>query len=203
MSNADPGLTTRRIEALTDGVFAIAMTLLVLTLDLPQVSRGMMTKYQLHEFLFSQWYVFYNYALSFILLAVFWVIHHVQFHLIQRTDRIHLWINMIILLFIALVPFSTSLVGDFHGEPLAEFFFSTNLFIIALLFLLNWLYSSYHHRLISKEMPEKEMKKITLRNLVFPAVALLSVVLSVFWPAHSSEAFLLIPLLLLLPPLRH
>jgi len=202
MPNADPGLTTRRIEALTDGVFAIAMTLLVLTLDLPQINKGMVPRCQLHDFLFSQWYVLYNYALSFILLAMFWVMHHVQFHLIQRTDRIHLWINMIILLFIALVPFSTSLVGDFHGVRLAEFFFSANLFIVALLFLLNWLYSSYNHRLINKEMSKEEMKKITLRGLVFPAVALLSVVLSVFWPAHSSEAFFLVPLLLLLPPFR-
>ncbi len=202
MPNTDPGLTTKRIESLTDGVFAIAMTLLVLTLELPQISRGM-TEQQLDNLLFSQWYVFYNYALSFILLAVFWVIHHVQFHSIQRTNRIHLWINIIILLFIALVPFSTSLVGDFRGDSLAEFFFSTNLFIIGLLFFLNWVYSSYKHRLIDREMPEKEIKKATLRSLVFPAVALLSMGLTFVVPAHSSEAFLLIPLLLLLPPLRY
>ena len=106
-------LTTRRIEALADCIFAFAMTLLVLTLTLPDV---MQTKLSLSQLLVAQWPKFFNYALSFLLLAVFWVIHHQQFHVIRRTDSRHVWINVGILMFVALMPFSTDVVGDYGGE---------------------------------------------------------------------------------------
>jgi len=197
----NPGLTTKRIEALTDGIFAIAMTLLVLNIELPPLNQGM-TVMGLHQLLFSQWYIFYNYALSFILLAVFWVIHHVQFHSIQRTDRVHLWINIVILLFIALVPFSTSLVGDFRGDSIAELFFNANLFIITLLFLLNWIYSTQNHRLVDKEMPEQHIKLGIKKSLVFPLAALFAMVLSFAAPGASGRVYLLIPFILFLPSFR-
>ena len=75
------GLTTQRIETLTDGVFAIAMTLLVLTLDLPRVGAHL-SNAGLWNLLNSQMDKFHNYVLSFILLAVFWLVHHQQFHYI-------------------------------------------------------------------------------------------------------------------------
>ena len=127
-------LTTRRIEALTDGIFAIAMTLLVLTLTLPDMLE---TQLGLSQLLADQWPKFFNYALSFVLLAIFWIVHHQQFHVIRRTDRGHIWINIGILMFVALMPFSTDVAGDYSGETLAELLFSANLMILGLLFLLN------------------------------------------------------------------
>src|SRR4030043_908078 len=132
-------LTTRRIEARADGIFAIAMTLLVLTLSLPDM---MDTKLSLSQLLAEQWPKFFNYALSFVLLAIFWMVHHQQFHVIRRTDRIHVWINIGILMFVALMPFSTDVVGDYSGETMAELGFRANLMILGLLFLLNWGYSA-------------------------------------------------------------
>ncbi|MBC8276260.1 MAG: DUF1211 domain-containing protein, partial [Chloroflexi bacterium] len=128
-------LTTRRIEALADGIFAIAMTLLVLTLTLPDMAQ---TKLSLSQLLADQWPKFFNYALSFVLLAIFWIVHHQQFHVIRRTDRGHVWINIGILMFVALMPFSTDVVGSYGNETLAELLFSANLMILGLLFLLNW-----------------------------------------------------------------
>ncbi len=64
--------------------------------------------------LYSQMHRFFNYALSFLLLSIFWIVHHQQFHVIKRSDQRLLWINIFILMFVALMPFSTDLVGDFN-----------------------------------------------------------------------------------------
>lgn len=122
-------LTTRRIEALADGIFAFAMTLLVLTLTLPDATQ---TKLSLSQLLADQWPKFFNYALSFALLAIFWIVHHQQFHFIRRTDRTHIWINIGILMFVALVPFTTDVAGDYSRQTIAELLFSGNLLILGL-----------------------------------------------------------------------
>ena len=106
-------MTTIRLETLTDGVFAIAMTLLVLNLRFPVTKAGL-TERELEQIVFGQSNVFFNYFLSFILLALFWMLHHQQFHFFRKTDRSHIWINIFILMFVALLPFSASLVGPFR-----------------------------------------------------------------------------------------
>ncbi|NAS89798.1 hypothetical protein C4E24_08740 [ANME-1 cluster archaeon AG-394-G21] len=90
------GMTTHRIENLADGIFSIAMTLLVLSLTLLEARTDLTLTVELQDLLFGQTHKFFNYALSFILLAIFWIIQHDQFHFIKRTDRIHLWLNKFI-----------------------------------------------------------------------------------------------------------
>src|SRR4030065_2930725 len=166
-------LTTRRIEALADGIFAISMTLLVLTLTLPDM---MDTKLSLSQLLAEQWPKFFNYALSFLLLAVFWMVHHQQFHVIRRTDRIHVWINIGILMFVALMPFSTDVVGDYSGETLAELVFSGNLMILGLLFLLNWWYGCRDQRLVDPDLDRETIIKGIRRSCVTPCIGAVSMV---------------------------
>ncbi|NYT11411.1 MAG: DUF1211 domain-containing protein [Methanomassiliicoccales archaeon] len=192
------GLTTHRIEALTDGVFAIAMTLLVLSLNLPEIT----SQESFHDLLYGQVHVFLAYVLSFLLLAVFWIIHHYQFHRIERTDRVLLWINIIILMFVALMPFSTSIVGDYPSEPLAKAFFDMNLFILGLLFYVNWRYASGQHRLIDPNMPQEKIELVGRKSLVIPIVSLVSFVLAFLITDYSSISYLLIPIILYLPYFR-
>ncbi len=135
-------MTTQRIENLADGIFSIAMTLLVLNLALPEVGTGLTLTTELHTLLFGQTRKFFDYALSFILLAIFWIIHHQQFHFTKRTDHTHPRINICSLMFVALVPFSTSLTGDYPNETVAKLFFDLNLFILGSLNALNWTYAT-------------------------------------------------------------
>jgi uncharacterized membrane protein len=193
-------LTTRRIEALTDGIFAIAMTLLVLTLTLPDMAQ---TKLSLSQLLVDQWPKFFNYALSFLLLAIFWIVHHQQFHVIRRTDRNHVWINIGILMFVALMPFSTDIAGDYSGETLAELVFSANLLILGLLFLLNWWYACRNHRLVDHDLDRETIVSGIRRNCVTPVVAAISMVLSLFIPRWGLTVYMLIPFIHLLPWFRH
>ena len=200
-SNSDApesGVTTHRIEALTDGIFAIAMTLLVLTLDIPEAKTELIQTVELHRMLIGQMHKFFNYALSFLLLAIFWVKHHQQFHFIKRTNRKHLWINIVTLMFIALIPFSTSLVGDYNDDMVAEFFFASNLFIIGMLFLWNWVYATKGHRLVDRSLDPQRIALWKKRGAVIPLVSLLAMVLSLTNPQFSFYAYLLIPIILAL-----
>jgi uncharacterized membrane protein len=182
---------TKRVEALADGIFAIAMTLLVLNLSFPLVDHGVQS---LLNMLSSQVTDFLDYGLSFILLAIFWIMHHQQFHYIQRTDSRHIWINIFILLFIALVPFSTSLIGDYGSNVVANIFFSANILVIGFLFLINWIYATGSRRLVKHDLNAKLIIRTTRRISVIPCVALMSMILSLFSPFWSNWLFLLIPL---------
>jgi uncharacterized membrane protein len=193
-------LTTRRIEALADGIFAISMTLLVLTLTLPDMTQ---TKLSLSQLLAGQWPKFFNYALSFLLLAIFWIVHHQQFHVIRRTDRRHVWINIGILMFVALMPFSTDVAGDYSRETLAELLFSANLMILGLLFLLNWVYACRNHRLIDPDLDREIIVRGMRRSCITPVVAAVSMVLSFFIPRWGLIIYMLIPVIQLLPWFRY
>lgn len=185
-------MSTSRIETLADGIFAVAMTLLVVNLHIPESIR--LTDMQLHVVLINQAHKFSNYLISFLLTAVFWISHHRQHHFIKRTDYVHLWINIFILMFVVLVPFSTSLVGDYGGTKTAEAFFAVNMIIIALLFLVNWLYATKNYRLIESDTSYEIIKDVTRRISLFIAVSVLALILSFFVPPWSSLTYLLIPI---------
>ena len=197
------GMTTQRIENLADGIFSIAMTLLVLNLALPAVGTDLTLTTELHTILFGQTHKFFNYVLSFILLAIFWIIHHQQFHFIKRTDHIHLWINICDLMFVALVPFSTSLIGDYPDETVAKLFFDLNLFILGSLNVLNWTYATKGYRLVDRGLDPRRIAVGNRRDAVVPVVVLLAMVLSLITPQWSSCAYLLIPVMLAHPWFRH
>lgn len=187
-------MTTRRIEALADGIFAIAMTLLVLNLALPERGKGL-THAGLHDLLIGQADKFFVYVLSFILLAVFWIWHHQQFHVTKRSDRKHLWINIGFLLFVALIPFSTSLIGDYRNEPMAQIFFGTNILVLAVILTCNWVYSTNHHRLVDPDLDARRIALGKKRGVVVVLVSVLAIGLSFVIPQNCSYIYLLIPIL--------
>jgi uncharacterized membrane protein len=202
MSTAsESGMATKRIEALTDGIFAIAMTLLVLTLDLDGIVRGLSSA-KLHQFLLSQSDKFYNYALSFILLAVFWIIHQQQFHHIKKVDWKLLWLNIFMLMFVALIPFSTSLVGDAGNDWMAEVFFDLNMFTVGLFAHLGWWYATRKHKLVDPELPLTHITMTTRRSMIVPLAALAAAVIALVNPGLSSWTYLAIPVVLKLPYFR-
>ena len=194
-------LTTRRIESLSDAIFAFAMTLLVLNLVIPDSSAGLSTA-GLNDLLLSQLHKFFNYALSFVLLAIFWIAHHQQFNYIQRSDSRLTWINIIILMFVALMPFTNDLAGDFSGKTTAEILFVGNILVLGLLFLVNWVYATRGSRLVDHDLDRALVSRGIRRNLVSPAVSIVALALSVFIPPWSLWVYLLVPVILWLKPFR-
>ena len=187
-------MTTHRIEALVDGVFAIAMTLLVLNLALPEVGKGL-THAALDDLLFGQVDKFFSYAISFILLAIFWIKHHQQSHFIKRTNNQHLWINVFFLMFVALIPFSTSLVGDYNNESLAHIFFGANILVLATILSFNWFYATNHHRLVDRDLDLRSISMGKDKGLVAVGVSILAIGLSFVIPQICSYIYILIPIL--------
>jgi len=183
-----------RLETLVDGIFAIVMTLLVMTVVVPQRETVLhdsgfmgMLYLKIHDII--------NYALSFALLAIFWIQHHEQAHFIRRTDSLHIWINIVTLFFVALFPFSTSLVTEFPDQNLAEIVFGTNLFIVGVLFLMNWVYATRKRHLVDAGMSDPDIAFGRNKCLFFIFVALISICLSQAHPVISSDVFWIIPLL--------
>src|SRR5215472_15319593 len=103
------GLSTTRLEAFSDGVFAVAITLLVLNLQVPQITAIS----ELVPRLVELWPKLLSYVLSFVLVGIYWVAHHNTFHYIKRSDRNLLWLNILLLLCIVFIPFPTALLGQY------------------------------------------------------------------------------------------
>ena len=134
-------LSTSRIEALTDGVFAIAMTLLVLSFEIPSPMKGK-GALELHQTLGNLWPDFLHYVESFLILAIFWVKNHQQFHFVRKSDHNLLWLSLTGLLFVCLIPFTTSLVSDYGNVPLAAIVFEANLMAAGLAYYFMWCYAT-------------------------------------------------------------
>ncbi|MFA5007938.1 MAG: TMEM175 family protein [Candidatus Omnitrophota bacterium] len=184
-----------RILTLADGIFAIAMTLLAVTIDLPRKEHQLSTE-GLHKFLFGQFQEIFNYVLSFILLALFWIMHHRQFHYITHTDKRHLWINILMFMSITLVPFSTSMAGDFPADWITQAYFHLNMMIMGILFYLNWSYATKNKHLVEESITESEINLEKKQLLVTPSVAFFALVVSFTQPRISIYLYILIPAIL-------
>ncbi len=194
--------STKRLEALADGIFAIAMTILVVTLDIPHLSAGVSIA-DASTFLLGQAHKIMNYFLSFVLLAIFWLQHHQHSHITEKTDNVHLWINMFILMFISLIPFSTSLVSTFTYDRVDEALFGLNIFVIGLLFYAS-LYYAGSRGCLSKTRPvtEKTLSNLKYNAMITPAVASIGIFFAVLTPYYSPYVYLLIPALVMLNSIK-
>lgn len=186
---------TDRIKALTDGVFAIAMTLLVLSLELP-AAHSLEGDFSVVKLLLGQLDLFYNYFLSFVLLAFFWINHHNQFHCYAKTDNAHLWLNLLLLMFVALMPFSTVLVSDYPQYGAADAAFAVNIILISLFYYLNYWYAEKKGYLVDG-LPENAGSQIKKQVILVIGICFLAIILTALYSPASSFAFLLIPLLMI------
>ncbi len=121
ISSPHTTLRISRLQTLTDGIFAIAMTILVLAIDIPTISPGMLGS-KLHDAILGQMDQLFAYGMSFILLALFWTINHKQSRYIVKTNSTHVWINIFILAFICLVPYTTNLKSEFPTDWMADLY---------------------------------------------------------------------------------
>ncbi|MFA5143588.1 MAG: TMEM175 family protein [Candidatus Omnitrophota bacterium] len=184
-----------RISALIDGVFAIVMTILVLDIKLPHDIYAY-SQFNIDQFLTGYFQDIIIYMIVFIILGYLWYIHHNQARFIQHTDRNHLWINILTLMFIALLPFSSSLVNRFPGTSVAEIFLAANLFIVGIFNYLNWAYATKLHHLVDENLSNSYIKAEKTRLLIFPLVSLIAMAIALVYPLFSMYALLIAPILI-------
>ncbi len=187
-------LKPNRIEALQDGVFAIVMTLLVLEIKIPELADGDVARHVL-----EQWPVILSYFGSFTLLGIFWVGLHAQYNYIKFVDRPMLWINLLFLMFIALLPFSAAIMGRYGTEQFAVILYGTHLTILGLINYWNWTYATTHHRLVDHSISNKLVKLTKKRILVTPVASVIALLISFAHPLISLIIFIIIPPFYIIP----
>lgn len=186
-----PGLGKERLEALTDGIFATVMTVLVLSLSVPVITGGA-TNAEVATDIESLAPNILAYVLGFLLLAVLWISHHNIFHYMTKVDRPLLWLNTLFLLTIGFLPFSTALVGKFPQFQAPEIIFGANFIAISVFMLGILSYSSRTGLLVVPERDEMNMARIRSRWRTGPVFYLLAILLSFVNPWISFGGYIAI-----------
>jgi uncharacterized membrane protein len=192
-STEQSGLPANRVEALCDGVFAIAMTVLVLNIQVPEGGDDLGTR------LIMIWPKLASYATSFVMLAVLWIGHHFQFNYIRRADRPLLWINILFLLAITFLPFTTAVLANYYKQRLSVFLYGSNLLFSGFCLLGHWVYATANHRLVPRELDDSVIASVRTRITIGLGVYGLAIVLGFLDTRASLGVFVAMPLMYLIP----
>ena len=191
-----PGVPhNERIVAFSDGVFAIAITLLVLELHVPtSLPAGGLIEL-VPDFLPE----LMGHVITFAILGIYWVGHHNMFLHIKRHDRTLLWLNNLFLLFVALMPFPTSLIAQHGNDQLAVIVYAGTLVLAGLSLDLIWRYATHNHRLVTPGMDPALIAFVHGRVLLAPAVYLLAIGVSFISIAGAKALFLIVAIAYIVP----
>lgn len=194
--------STERIEAFSDGVFAIAITLLILEIKMPQPGseRGAV---RLVDVLLGLWPAYFAYVLSFVMIGIYWANHHYIFKLIEKTDHILNLLNLLFLMFIAFLPLPTEVLGtylpDKANQVAAAIFYAIGLLLPAAGWLLVWLYAARGHRLIDKRLDPRFVRRLTMQYSASVALYAIAVLVSLVSYRLGLAVCIGLTLLYLLP----
>jgi uncharacterized membrane protein len=169
---------TARIEAFSDGVFAVAITILVFGITVP---RGLPAGQRLLPALLAQWPAFLAFLTSFATVGIMWINHHALFTHIRRSDHTLLVLNGLLLLGVTFVSFPTSLVAEYiqhRDAKTAALVYSGTFAVIAILFNLLWRYASHDNRLLRRDVDQRAVEAITKSYSWGPPMYLISFVLA-------------------------
>lgn len=167
---------TGRVEAFSDGVFAVAITLLIVTVKIPDPESGHLLDQMSH-----QGASYLAYVTSFLTILIMWVNHHSIFRLISRSDQMFLLLNGLLLMDITFVNYPTALLANFIGtsdQQNAALIYSANGVLIAILYNALWFYASRNRRLLSKKADPALVHTITHRYRFGPLFYLLAFALA-------------------------
>ncbi len=185
---------TSRIGALSDGLFAIVMTLLVIELAVPEVPK-LLAAEQLHLKLLELWPKFAAYALSFIMLGILWSYHHIMFQHIRRVDGRVIWLNIFYLMFVALFPFSTAVIGEYTiFATAAVVLWGANGFLIMLVMNILLRYVLRNKRLINKDISPMEIMQLKINAGASTVLILVAIGLSFIIPYIGIAIYILLML---------
>ena len=184
-------LDSGRIQALTDGIFAVDMTILGFGIDIHKPKHELKPEF-LGNYLLNLCSDFLHYVLRYILLALFWVDHHQQFYYIKRINRKILWINIFNLLFVALFPFSTSLMGDYPNQSVAAVFFIFNLLLISLFLSWNWSAATSCPDLVDPDLDKNIIIREKRFRLIFAYISFICLALAFVIPEWSTIPYIVV-----------
>ena len=174
---------TTRMETFSDGVFAIAATLLVL-----EISVDTAHTHDLGSALLHLWPSYLAYVTSFITIGIIWMNHHTCVETMARVDRPFLFLNLLLLLTVSFLPFPTRLVADYlqrPGEQAAVYAYAATFVVMAVIYNAWWRYASTGCRLIGQTVPESRVNAITRAFNPGVPIYALTLLVAVFSPLAS------------------
>ena len=190
-------MNTQRLEAFSDGVFAIAITLLVLEIKVPPPDIT------LELGLLQLWPSYLAYVVSFLVIGAIWINHHVMFRYIVRVDETLLLLNVLHLMLIAFLPFPTAVLAEaFHrnaGEAIATAFYGGTLSVIGILVNAMWFYAARGNRLLVDGLTPQKTAKIGRRFLVGPLIYVLATIVALVAPRSALLFYLCLNVFYLWP----
>jgi uncharacterized membrane protein len=173
-------MRTNRLEAFSDGVFAVAITLLVLEINVP---GGENLWHDLKE----EWPSFASFFVSFWVIGIIWVNHHGLIDHLKRINRPVLYLNLLVLMTVVFIPFSTALMADHlksgADEKVAALVYALAFFAMGIAFNLFWTYVVRHRAELGVEIPDEEVRRVSLGFMIGSPMYAVSVIMAFISPA--------------------
>jgi uncharacterized membrane protein len=192
-------LRLNRIEAFTDGVFAIIVTLLVLELKVPALHNPRSAG-ELAGRLIELLPQFLSWLISFVIVCKFWLNHHHIFGLARHADYSLVWLNVIFLMCQSFIPFPTALMGEHATNPLAVSFFGCVMAINTIAFIAMHRYILRH--LLKPELADAQAPHIILKSFVGVVSYLIGAACAWYKVDVAFAVYVLTPLFFIVPPQR-
>jgi uncharacterized membrane protein len=193
-----PTVTTDRLEAFSDGVFAIAITLLIFGIKVPTVAGPDIGAGLKHQLL-ALWPAYLSFGVSFAIISIFWVGHHHMFQLIHRSNRTLLWLNNLFLMCVSFIPFPASVIGLYGHERVAMVLYCATIIVTGLALYALWAYASAGARLLYPGVPKRAIQVAGWRILGGAFFYALAMALAFVSVTMSRVLLVLIPVFYLLP----
>ena len=195
-------LSTSRLEAFSDGVFAIAITLLIIEIKVP--SHQELEHQTLIQYIWHQWPKYFAYLLSFLMIGIYWANHHYLFSLFRKTDHVFNLLNVFFLMAIAFLPYPTGVLGDYiitaeHAQS-AVSFYAFAIWLPAFTWLLIWLYAKHDKKIIDHNLTDRFVANLTKQYYFSNFFYITAFIISLFSAVLSITICVGLTLLYLLPP---
>ena len=177
-----------RLEALSDGVFAIVMTLLIIDIHVPQLVN-VQSGSELARRLWDSWPLFRSYYISFAILGMYWISHHAMFHsFAKHANRPVTYLNILFLCLIALIPFSSHLIGQYPLNEVAVAVYGVNVIVIGAVQFWMMRIMVTDPQVLHDGVGGAAIREATVRMLLPPGFAVLGIIAGFY---HSNLSFFL------------
>ena len=190
-------MASGRLEALGDGIFSVAMTILVIELDLPSVQGN-----SLKDLLYALYEVrqeLFCYFISFIVLGIMWFGHRKVFEYISKTNRYFIFLGVLFYMVVCLVPFSTRFLSANALQWYAILMYGLNLSMCNLSLYAQWIYGINRPSLHARILPKEVRREARILFLISPVMYAIAILISFYMPLVSLAIYFVTPVLYLIP----
>jgi uncharacterized membrane protein len=190
-----------RLNAISDGVFAIVITLMVFEIKVPEIAPGQALT-ELSQALIKLLPDFSILFLSFVVLGIYWIGHNNVFLHVLRHDRLMLWLNILFLLSVALIPFPAALLVRYGDAQISVILYALNLAVGGVILDLIWGYATYNRHLMCDSVQPNLIRSFHVRILTGPVIYLVAIAVSFFSLLVAKVLFVIAIVYYLIPTVQ-